>query len=153
MQIGVACPTTEVAGDPDAIRKFCLAAEELGYSHLMAYDHVVKCPHEDRKPKLTGPYTDKDTFHDPFVLFGFAAAITTKVQFSTGVLVLPQRQTVLVAQQAADVDLLSRKRLRLGSASAGTTSSSRRWVKTSRLARGVSRSRSSTFASCGTLQC
>lgn len=114
IQIGVAYPTTEVAGDPDAIRKFCLAVEDMGYTHLMAYDHVVKCPHEGREPKLTGPYTDRDTFHDPFVLFGFAAAITTKLQFSTGVLVLPQRQTVLVAQQAADVDLLSRERLRLG---------------------------------------
>lgn len=114
MRVGVAYPTTEVAGDPDAIRKFCWAVEDMGYKHLMAYDHVVKCPHEDREPKLTGPYTDKDTFHDPFVLFGFAAAITTKLEFSTGVLVLPQRQTALVAQQAADVDLLSRERLRLG---------------------------------------
>jgi probable F420-dependent oxidoreductase len=114
MEIGVAYPTTEVAGDPDAIRKFCNAAEELGYTHLMAFDHVVKCPHEGREPKLTGPYTEKDTFHDPFVVFGFAAAITTRLQFATGVLVLPQRQTALVAQQAADVDLLSRERLRLG---------------------------------------
>jgi alkanesulfonate monooxygenase SsuD/methylene tetrahydromethanopterin reductase-like flavin-dependent oxidoreductase (luciferase family) len=79
MQIGGAYPTTQVAGDPDAIRKFCLAAEDLGYSHLMAYDHAVKCPHEGREPKLTGPYTDKDTFNDPFVLFGFAAAITSKL--------------------------------------------------------------------------
>ena len=114
MQIGVSYPTTEVAGDPDAIRKFVWAAEDLGYTHLMAYDHVVKCPHEGREPMLTGPYTDKDTFHDPFVLFGFAAACTDKLDFVTGVLVLPQRQTALVAQQAADVDLLSRERLRLG---------------------------------------
>lgn len=114
MKIGVSYPTTEVAGDPDAIRKFVLAAEDLGYTHIMAYDHVVKAPHEDREPKLTGPYTDKHTFHDPFVLFGFAAALTDKLDFVTGVLVLPQRQTALVAQQAADVDLLSRERLRLG---------------------------------------
>ena len=114
MKIGVSYPTTEVAGDPDAIRKFVWAAEDLGYAHLMAYDHVVKCPHEGREPKLTGPYTEKDTFHDPFVLFGFAAACTDKLDFVTGVLVLPQRQTALVAQQAADVDLLSRERLRLG---------------------------------------
>lgn len=114
MKIGVSYPTTEVAGDPDAIRKFAWAAEDLGYEHLMAYDHVVKCPHEGREPKLTGPYTDKDTFHDPFVLFGFAAACTDKLEFATGVLVLPQRQTALVAQQAADVDLLSRERFRLG---------------------------------------
>jgi probable F420-dependent oxidoreductase len=114
MKIGVAYPTTEVAGDPTAIRKFCWAAEDLGYDHLMAYDHVVKAPHEGREPKLTGPYTEKDSFHDPFVLFGFAAATTDKLEFVTGVLVLPQRQTALVAQQAADVDLLSRERLRLG---------------------------------------
>ena len=114
MKIGAAYPTTEVAGDPDKIRKFCSAVEELGFSHMMAYDHVVKCPHEGREPKLTGPYTENDSFHDPFVLFAFAAAITTRLEFVTGVMVLPQRQTALVAQQAADVDLLSRERLRLG---------------------------------------
>jgi probable F420-dependent oxidoreductase len=114
MKIGAAYPTTEVAGDPDAVRKFCTGVEALGFDSLMAYDHVVKCPHEEREPPLTGPYTERDSFHDPFVLFGFAAAITTRLEFSTGVLVLPQRQTALVAQQAADVDLLSRERLRLG---------------------------------------
>jgi probable F420-dependent oxidoreductase len=114
MKIGVAYPTTEVAGDPDAIRKFVVAVEEFGYAHLMAYDHVVKCPHDGRDPKLTGPYTEKHTFHDPFVLFAFAAACADRLEFVTGVLVLPQRQTALVAQQAADVDLLSRERLRLG---------------------------------------
>jgi len=80
----------------------------------MAYDHVVKAVHAGREPKLTGPYTEKHTFHDPFVLFGFAAALPGTLDFVTGVLVLPQRQTALVAQQAADVDLLSRERLRLG---------------------------------------
>lgn len=114
MKFGVAYPTTEVAGNPDDIRKFIRAAEKLGYQHLMAYDHVVKTPHEGREPKLTGPYTEKHSFHDPFVLFGFAAAVTDKLDFVTGVLCLPQRQTALVAQQAADVDLLSRERLRLG---------------------------------------
>jgi probable F420-dependent oxidoreductase len=114
MKIGVSYPTTEVAGDPDAIRKFMKAAEELGYAHIMAYDHVIKATHEGREPKLTGPYTEKHSFHDPFVLFGFAAALSTTLEFVTGVLVLPQRQTALVAQQAADVDLLSRERLRLG---------------------------------------
>jgi len=114
LKIGVAYPTTEVAGDPDAIRKFIKAAEALGYEHLMAFDHVDKCPPEGREPPLTGPYTEKHSFHDPFVLFGFASAVTGKLEFVTGVLVLPQRQTALVAQQAADVDLLSRERLRLG---------------------------------------
>lgn len=114
MKIGVAYPTTEVAGDPDAIRRFVAAAVELGYTHMMAYDHVVKGPVEGRTPTLTGPYTEKHSFHDPFVLFGFASALTETLEFVTGVLVLPQRQTALVAQQAADVDLLSRERLRLG---------------------------------------
>jgi len=114
MKIGVSYPVTEVAGDPDEIRKFVNSADELGFTHMMAYDHVVKAPHEGREPKLTGPYTEKDSFHDPFVLFAFAAAISATLEFVTGVLVLPQRQTALVAQQTADVDLLSRERLRLG---------------------------------------
>jgi probable F420-dependent oxidoreductase len=114
VKVGVAYPVTEVAGDPDAIRTFVRAAEELGYAHLLTYDHIVKASHEAREPKLAGPYTEKDSFHDPFVLFGFAAALTDRLGFVTGVLVLPQRQTALVAQQAADVDLLSRERLRLG---------------------------------------
>lgn len=114
MRVGASYPTTEVAGDPDAIRKFIRALEDLGYDHMMAWDHVVKAPHEGRDPPLTGPYTEKHSFHDPFVLFGFAAGITDKLEFATGVLVLPQRQTALVAQQAADVDLLSKERLRLG---------------------------------------
>src|SRR6201992_4185168 len=113
MKIGVSYPTTEVAGDPDAIRKFIKAAEDLGYEHMMTYDHVLKTPHGSREPKLTGPYTEKHSFHDPFTLVAFAAAVSDKLGFVTGVLVLPQRQTVLVAQQAADVDLLSRERLRL----------------------------------------
>ncbi len=113
MKLGVKYPTREVPGDPDAIRKFCSAAESMGFNHLLMPDHVVKCPHEGRVPPLKGPYTEKDSFDDPFVFFGFAAGITS-LEFVTGVLVLPQRQTVLVAQQAANVDLLSKQRLRLG---------------------------------------
>lgn len=113
MKVGVKYPTREVPCDSDAVRKFCKAAEELGFTHLLLPDHVVKCPHEGRDPKLTGPYTDKDSFDDPFVFFGFAAGITS-LEFVTGVLILPQRQTVLVAQQATNVDLLSKQRLRLG---------------------------------------
>ena len=105
---------TEVAGDPQAISRFIRAAEDLGYEHLMAYDHVVRGPQDGREPKLAGPYTDKHSFHDPFVLFAYASAVTDKLELVTGVLVLPQRQTALVAQQSADVDLLSRERLRLG---------------------------------------
>jgi probable F420-dependent oxidoreductase len=114
MKVGIVYPQTELGGNPDAVRRVGLATEELGFDHLLLYDHVVGAVHEDRDPPLMGPYTDKDPFHDPFVAFGFLAGITDRIEFVTGILVLPQRQTVLVARQAADVDLLSGQRLRLG---------------------------------------
>ena len=114
MQVGVLYPQNELGGDPDAIREFSLTAEGLGYRHLLAYDHVVGAEHADRDPALWGPYHERDPFHDPFVMFGYLAGITERIGFATGVLVLPQRQTALVARQAADVDLLSGGRLRLG---------------------------------------
>jgi probable F420-dependent oxidoreductase len=114
MKLGVAYPSTEVAGDPQALRRFIGAIDALGYDHLMAPDHILKAPRDERDPPLNGPYTEKDSFPDPFVLFGFGAALTDRLEFVTGVLVLPQRQTALVAQQAADIDLLSQQRLRLG---------------------------------------
>ncbi len=114
MKLGACYPTTEVAGDPDTIRSFVRAIEMLGYTHMMAYDHVVKAPHADRDPPLTGAYDETHSFHDPFTLFSFAAAVSDTLELATGVLVLPQRQTALVAQQAADVDLLSRERFRMG---------------------------------------
>lgn len=114
MKIGAVYPQTELRGDPEAVRRIGLAAEELGYDNLMAYDHVVGAVHADREPKLWGPYTENDPFHDPFVLFAYLAGMTERLGFATGVLILPQRQTVLVAKQAADLDLLSGGRLRLG---------------------------------------
>src|ERR1700736_4552643 len=114
MQIGVVYPQTELRGDPTAVRQVGKAAEELGFDHLLAYDHVLGAVHENRTLQLTGPYTERDPFHDPFVMFAYLAAITERLRFATGVLVLPQRQTALVARQAADVDLLSGRRLRLG---------------------------------------
>jgi probable F420-dependent oxidoreductase len=114
MQVGVAYPQTELRGDPTALRRFGMAAEGLGYSHLLAYDHVLGAVHAGRTPPLTGPYTEHDAFHDPFVMFAFLAGITERIEFATGILILPQRQTALVARQAADVDLLSGGRLRLG---------------------------------------
>ena len=113
VKLGIIYPQNELRGDPAAVRSIGLTAERLGFDHLVAYDHVLGATH-DREPKLGGPYTEKDPFHDPFVLFGYLAAITTRIEFVTGVLVLPQRQTALVARQAADVDLLSSGRLRLG---------------------------------------
>jgi probable F420-dependent oxidoreductase len=114
MQIGVVYPQTELRGDPAAVRQIGRAVEDLGFDHLLAYDHVLGAVHADRARPLTGPYTERDPFHDPFVMFAHLAGITERIQFATGVLVLPQRQTALVARQAADVDLLSGGRLRLG---------------------------------------
>ena len=114
MEIGVVYPQYELHGDPGAVGRFARAAEDLGYTHLLTYEHVVGAEHADRQPPLVGPYTEQDPFHDPFVLFGYLAGITERIRFTTGILVLPQRQTALVARQAADVDLLSGGRLRLG---------------------------------------
>ena len=114
VHIGVVYPQTELRGDPDAVRRLGSAVEDLGFDHLLAYDHVLGAVHADRTPALTGPYTERDPFHDPFVMFAYLAAITERIGFATGILILPQRQTALVARQAADVDLLSGGRLRLG---------------------------------------
>ena len=113
MKIGIIYPQTELQGDPEAVRRIGLATEELGFDHLLTYDHVLGATH-DREPRLTGPYTEKHPFHDPFVMFAYLAGITERIEFVTGILILPQRQTILVARQAADVDLLSNQRLRLG---------------------------------------
>jgi probable F420-dependent oxidoreductase len=114
MQIGVVYPQTELGGDPSAVRRIGRAVEDLGFAHLLAYDHVLGAVHADRTPPLAGPYSEHDPFHDPFVMFAYLAAITERIQFATGVLILPQRPTALVARQAADLDLLSGGRLRLG---------------------------------------
>src|SRR4030081_3577040 len=114
MEIGVVYPQTELRGDPDAVRRIGRAVEDLGFDHLLAYDHVLGAVHADRTPPLTGPYTEHDPFHDPFLMFAYLAAITQRIGFATGILILPQRPTALVARQAADVDLLSGGRLRLG---------------------------------------
>ncbi|MFA5633112.1 MAG: LLM class F420-dependent oxidoreductase [Porticoccaceae bacterium] len=114
MKIGVVYPQIELGGDPEALRRIGLATEDLGYDHLLMYDHVVGASHENRDPPLWGPYTEKDPFHDPLVAFSYLAAITRRIELVTGILILPQRQTVLAAQQCADLDLLSGQRLRLG---------------------------------------
>jgi probable F420-dependent oxidoreductase len=113
MKIGVTYPQTELRGDPEAVRRIGLAVEELGYDHLLTYDHVLGATPE-REPPLSGPYTDKDSFHDPFLMFAYLAGITKRIEFVTGILILPQRQTALVAKQATDLDLFSHERLRLG---------------------------------------
>ncbi|HWF15598.1 MAG TPA: LLM class F420-dependent oxidoreductase [Acidimicrobiales bacterium] len=114
MKIGVAYPQIELRGDPDAVREFGRAVEDLGYDHILAYDHVLGAVHADRTPPLLGPYTERDPFHDPFVMFSYLAGITERIHFTTGILILPQRPTALVARQATDLDLFSDGRLRLG---------------------------------------
>jgi probable F420-dependent oxidoreductase len=106
-------PTTEIGDDPAAIREWAQAVEDLGYDHILVYEHVLGF-RESPNPSYVGPVTPELRFHEPLVLFGFLAAVTRRVELVTGVLVLPMRQTVLVAKQAAEVDVLSRGRLRLG---------------------------------------
>jgi probable F420-dependent oxidoreductase len=114
MQIGAVYPQIELGGSPEALRRFATATEELGYDHLVAYDHVLGAVHEGREPALWGPYTENDPFHDPLVMFAYLAAITPRLEFFSGVLILPQRQTALVARQAADLQLFCDGRFRLG---------------------------------------
>jgi len=114
MKLGLVYPQIELGGDPQAVRTLGAGAEALGYDYLLAYDHVVAAEHADREPALWGPYTEKDPFHDPFVLFAYLAGMTETLEFASGVIILPQRQTVLVAKQAADLDLLSGERFRMG---------------------------------------
>jgi probable F420-dependent oxidoreductase len=114
MELGAVFPTTEIGGDPGAVRAFAQAAEELGYRRITTYDHVLGAEHADRQPPLTGPYSVAHAFREPMVLLGYLAALTSRIELATGVLVLPQRQTALVAKQAAEVDVLSNGRFVLG---------------------------------------
>ncbi len=113
MRIGVVFPQNEFHGEAASIRDYAQAAEELGYSHILVYDHVLGA-NPERPDRLIGPYTHEDPFLEPFVLFAYMASVTRKIEFTTGILILPQRQTALVAKQAATLDLLSGGRLRLG---------------------------------------
>ena len=114
MRLGAVFPTSDIGSDPGAVRDFAQGVEALGLTRLVTYDHVLGAEHADREPKLWGPYTERDAFHEPFVLFGYLAACTRTIELEVGVLVLPQRQTALVAKQAAEVAVLSGGRLRLG---------------------------------------
>jgi len=105
-------PQTEIGSDPSAVARLIREVEAMGFDGLVAYDHVLGA--EPGRAGWTGPYSIESTFHEVMVLFSYAAAITTKLELSTGVLILPQRQTALVAKQAAALDVLSQGRLRLG---------------------------------------
>src|ERR671938_1589278 len=113
MRIGVDFPQTEITTDPIAVRDYAQAAEALGYAHLLAFDHVVGADTTHYRD-WRGPYTYRSLFHEPLVLFGYLAGLTQRLEFVTGILILPQRQTVLVAKQAAEVDVLNGGKLRLG---------------------------------------
>jgi probable F420-dependent oxidoreductase len=113
VKLGVVFPQTEIGSDPSAVRDYAVAAEEAGFDHLLVYDHVVGADPE-RPGGWRGPYTHQHQFHEPFVLFGFLGGITTRLELVTGILISPQRQTVLIAKQAAAVDVLTGGRLRLG---------------------------------------
>ena len=112
MQIGVVFPQTELGADAGAVRAYAERVEQLGYAHILVYDHVVGADpavHDGWQ----GPYNVHTTFHEPMVLFGYLAALTS-LELVTGIIILPQRQTVLAAKQAAEVDLLTRGRFRFG---------------------------------------
>ena len=113
MRLGAIFPQTEIGADPSAVKDFAQAAEDLGYEHILVFDHVLGADHTKRDG-WDRPYNKNDMFHEPFVMFGYLGAITEKIEFTTGVLILGQRQTSLVAKQAAEVDVLTGGRLRLG---------------------------------------
>ncbi len=112
MRIGVVFPQTELGGDVGAVRTYGERVDELGFAHLLAYDHVVGADPAVHQG-WNGPYDVATTFHEPFVMFGYLAAVTS-LELVTGIIILPQRQTALVAKQAAEVDLLTEGRFRLG---------------------------------------
>lgn len=118
MRIGAVFSQADSGTNPDSIRQWAIDVEAAGYEHLMAYDHVLGATTERLGPGPFGsfpnaPYTSEHTFHEVLVLFGHLAAVTTRMSFVTSVLVLPQRQTAVVAKQVASIDLLSAGRIRL----------------------------------------
>ena len=112
MNIGVVFPQTEIGPDRGAVRAYAARVEELGFTHILAYDHVLGADPVVHQP-WTGPYDVDTTFHEPLVMFGYLAAVVS-LELVTGIIILPQRQTALVAKQAAEVDLLTNGNFRLG---------------------------------------
>ena len=98
MKVGVVFPQTETSGDPGALREYVEAVETMGDAHLVLYDHVLGAD-PDHAGRWRGPYTERDPFHEVFVALGYIAAITSRIELVTEVLVLPRRQTALVAKQ------------------------------------------------------
>ena len=113
MRYGAVLPQLDIGDDPEVLKHYAQAVEDLGYEYILAYDHVLGADTSYHK-NWTGPYTVETNFHEPLVMFGFLAGVTKRVELVTGILILPQRQTALVAKQTAEVDVLSGGRLRLG---------------------------------------
>jgi probable F420-dependent oxidoreductase len=114
VKIGITFPQTEIGHDPAVLRDFAQTAEGLGFTHILAYDHVLGADPSDRPEGWRRGYTHESSFHEPLVLFAYLGAVTTKIEFVSGIIILPQRQAALVAKQAAEVDILTGERLRLG---------------------------------------
>lgn len=112
MRIGIVFPQTEFGHEPASLQEFAQTAEELGFNHILAYEHVLGA--DPTRYHLSGPYRYHHAFLEPFVVFAYMAAVTRKIEFTTGILILPQRQTALVAKQSATLDVISNGRLRLG---------------------------------------
>jgi len=113
MRLGAIFPQTEIGANPVELRDFVQRVESAGYHHLAIYDHVLGADVTER-PDWRGPYTSETPFHEVMTFFGYCAAITTTLELVTSILILPQRQTALVAKQAAEVDILTGGRFRLG---------------------------------------
>jgi probable F420-dependent oxidoreductase len=113
MEIGAVFPHNEIGTDPQAIKDYAQGVEELGITHLLIYDHVLGAD-RDRPGGFEGPYDKDFAFHEPFTTFAFIAAVTQKLDMITTVMILPQRQTVLAAKQAAELAILSNNRFKLG---------------------------------------
>ena len=113
MQIGAVFPHNEIGNDPGAIKAYAQGVEAMGITHLLIYDHVLGAD-PDREGGFRGPYDKDVAFHEPFTTFAFIAGVTDKIDLITTVMILPQRQTVLAAKQAAEVALLSNNRFKLG---------------------------------------
>ncbi len=140
MKFGVVFPQTEFGHDAAALKDYAQTAEALGYDHILAYDHVLGA-NPQRPGGWKGPYTFENPFLEVFVLFSFLAGVTQKIEFTTGILILPQRQTALVAKQAATLDASAAAACASAWASAGTKWSTGRSTKTSTIAASEWKSR------------
>jgi probable F420-dependent oxidoreductase len=114
VRIGAVFPQTEIGNEREDIRRYAVRVQELGFRHILAYDHVLSGNQQAHHPKLVNRYDENSPFHEVFVLFGYLAAAAPDLELVTGVLILPQRQTALVAKQAATLDLLTGGKTRLG---------------------------------------